>query len=339
MRSLSATIASLAAGSVTPWWSGATTTRPPGREVARPPSVGDDRQVEALVAEQGGQARGRPVAVGGDDDAVAVGQQLGQPGDEAGAVADDRPPAGGLRRPGVSGDSGDRVHRPRGVTVAQQAIRARRAGGGTPCRGRAPTSRRAPAPGRPPRPAGRRPGRACGRGSTSSTLARSRQDVGEQASRRRPATAASSPSRRTARPRRGAPTARGPMARGRRGGGRARGRRRSAISSRAGKISASARSAVDRWSLTPKRRQPVDLVAPQVDAHGGVGRGREDVDDGAAPGELAAVLDEVLAAVPEARRAGRRARLGRHAARVGRMIGSTVGGAPGRGAAAGRGRR
>ena len=46
-------------------------------------------------------------------------------------------------------------------------------------------------------------------------------------------------------------------------------------------------------------REAVDLVTPQVDANRGVGRGREDVDDRPATGELAAVLDEVLAAVAE----------------------------------------
>ena len=43
--------------------------------------------------------------------------------------------------------------------------------------------------------------------------------------------------------------------------------------------------------------EPVDLVAPQVDAHGPVGGGREDVDDRAAHRHLAAVLDLLLAAV------------------------------------------
>ena len=46
-------------------------------------------------------------------------------------------------------------------------------------------------------------------------------------------------------------------------------------------------------------RQAVDLVAPQVDAHGFVVGTREDVDDRAAPRELAAVLDDGLAPVPE----------------------------------------
>ena len=43
--------------------------------------------------------------------------------------------------------------------------------------------------------------------------------------------------------------------------------------------------------------QPVDLVAPQVDAHRHVGRGGEHVDDPPAHGELPAVLDLVLAPV------------------------------------------
>ena len=49
----------------------------------------------------------------------------------------------------------------------------------------------------------------------------------------------------------------------------------------------------------PERRQPVDLVAPQVDADRCVGGRGVHVDDRATPGELATVLDEFLAAVPE----------------------------------------
>ena len=48
-----------------------------------------------------------------------------------------------------------------------------------------------------------------------------------------------------------------------------------------------------------ERRQPVDLVAPQVDAHGCLGGGRKDVDDRPAPSELAAVLDELLTTIAE----------------------------------------
>jgi hypothetical protein len=67
--------------------------------------------------------------------------------------------------------------------------------------------------------------------------------------------------------------------------------------------------------------EPVDLVTPQVDADRRVGRRGEDVDDRAAPGELAAVLDELLAAVSEADELGREVvgvddRTGMHAHRL-----------------------
>ena len=53
-----------------------------------------------------------------------------------------------------------------------------------------------------------------------------------------------------------------------------------------------------------ERREAVHLVAPQVDAHGRVARGWEDVDDGPAPGHLAAVLHQLLAAVAHGHQAG-----------------------------------
>ncbi len=58
---------------------------------------------------------------------------------------------------------------------------------------------------------------------------------------------------------------------------------------------------VERAALVVDRElgEPIDLVAPQVDADGCVGGGRKDVDDGAALGDLAAVLDELLTAVAE----------------------------------------
>ena len=60
------------------------------REVAGAAAV--HGQVEAVVAQQRGQPVGRRLAVGGDDDAVAAGEQLGEPGDEPRPVADDRTP-------------------------------------------------------------------------------------------------------------------------------------------------------------------------------------------------------------------------------------------------------
>ena len=80
---------------------------------------------------------------------------------------------------------------------------------------------------------------------------------------------------------------------------------------------------MERWSLTLNVGQPVDLVAPQVDADRGVGGRREHVDDRAAPRELAAVLDQLLAAVAERRRAVRQARRDRRSSLGRTTIGST----------------
>ena len=52
-----------------------------------------------------------------------------------------------------------------------------------------------------------------------------------------------------------------------------------------------------RWSATEKIGEPVDLVAPEIDAHRMVGGRRVDVDDRAAHRDLAAALDLVLAPV------------------------------------------
>ena len=95
-------------------------------------------------------------------------------------------------------------------------------------------------------------------------------------------------------------------------------RRRSGSARGPGRCSASARSSVERWSLTPKRVSRSTSSPHRSMRIGRVGGRREDVDDRAAPGELAAVLDELLAAVAELRRAGRRARRGRRRRRGGR---------------------
>ncbi len=61
------------------------------REVAAGAPV--DGQVEAVVAQEGGEAIGGALAVGGHDDAVPVGEQLGQPAHQPGPVADHGTPA------------------------------------------------------------------------------------------------------------------------------------------------------------------------------------------------------------------------------------------------------
>ena len=104
---------------------------------------------------------------------------------------------------------------------------------------------------------------------------------------------------------------------------RARAPRRSGSSSRAGKIHASATSCVRALVGDRERREPVDLVAPEVDAHGMVVGRRVHVDDRAAHRDLAARLDLVLAPVAHRRRAGRRARRGRRGRPARTTIGST----------------
>ena len=106
------------------------------------------------------------------------------------------------------------------------------------------------------------------RGSTRRTRASGRAGRTGRA-RRRSATAATTPCPRRRRPRPAAPTAPGPTARPRPGSA-ARARTSSVgSSSRQGKISTHSTSPVERWSVTEKRGEAVDLVAPQVDAHRG----------------------------------------------------------------------
>ena len=86
----------------------------------------------------------------------------GSAGDEAGRRRRRPAPSPTPRRRACPGDSGAEsiVH---GATRGRRAGGpGRRAGAGTACRGRAPTSTPAPWPGRPPRRAGRWPGRASG---------------------------------------------------------------------------------------------------------------------------------------------------------------------------------
>ena len=78
--------------------------------------------------------------------------------------------------------------------------------------------------------------------------------------------------------------------------------------------------------------QPVDLVAPEVDADRLLGGGGEHVDDAAPHGQLATVLDDRLAPVAHGRPAGHQL-VDRHAVALGHDDRS--GGGPPRGPAAG----
>jgi hypothetical protein len=78
------------------WRSSKTPTPSPARlrQVGR--GAVDDGQVDAVVEQDFAQAGRRPGPVGGDDDAVAVGDQLRKPSSQPGAITDDRSPAGRL---------------------------------------------------------------------------------------------------------------------------------------------------------------------------------------------------------------------------------------------------
>ena len=130
--------------------------------------------------------------------------------------------------------------------------RGRRAGGGRWCRRRGPTSTPACGRGRPLRPADRGPDPRIRRGSTNTTLAlggntsvrscSSSTSQGSQLSM--PSNSAPSANRsHCSRPHGSSPTRRAARARTASVG----------ITSRAGKTQTSARSSVERWSLTPKR--------------------------------------------------------------------------------------
>ena len=123
VRSVSATTASLAAGSVTPRCSGATTTCPPGSvEVAG---------VAAIDAAGRGRGRGsssarrsaEPVAVGGDDDAVAARRAARASRATRPAPSPTTGPSPTPRTTGVSGRlrAPSRASRPRRVP-AEQAV-------------------------------------------------------------------------------------------------------------------------------------------------------------------------------------------------------------------------
>ena len=199
----------------------------------------------------------------------------------------------------MSGDSGDESIDHGASLPGEDPVGRRRGGGGTACRGRAPTSRPAPWPGRPPRRAGRRPGRASAAarrarpwptpGSTSVSSCSRSVSHGSQLSMPSNSSALAEALPLLAAPRLGADELRRPGP-ARRRWGSARG---------PGRCSASARSSVERWSLTPKRVRRSTSSPHRSMRIGLVAGRREDVDDRAPAGELAAVLDELLAAVAE----------------------------------------
>ena len=224
-----------------------------------------------------------PVAVGGDDDAVLLGEQLAQPFVEPARVADDRAPAGGLDDRRVRASPASSRSSRTSPLDASRRSGDRRAGGGTSCRGRGPTSRRAPWRGRPPRRAARSPGRACAAARRSTTLACVGQHVGEQLvvvdEPRQPrlhaveVQALGEALPLLAAPRLGGDELVGPAT-------DVVGRHQLAGREDHHLVEVVGRALV----VDAERRQAVDLVAPQVDADRGVGGRREDVDDRARAG-------------------------------------------------------
>ncbi len=147
-----------------------------------------------------------------------------------------------------------------------------------------------------------------------------RQQVRQDAARSAPRRAATTPCRRTGRPRArrshtDAPHGGAPPALGRRTAALGEDELTAAVDGD--------RVEVPRRALVAdgERGEAVDLVAPQVDADRLVRRRGEHVDDAAAHRELPAVLDLVLAPVPARHQLGQRA----HRARAGRPARTTTG--------------
>ncbi len=249
-----------------------------------------------------------PDAVGRDDDPVLLGDQLGQPLGQPFAVADHRAPTRGLhhRRVGLVGRRAQCPHR---LRAAEQSI-----GVGVEARELAVG---VASPG-----GGQRAGEVVFLGEQivgpvahaprldEGDLARRGQQIGDQrVAVDQPGQPALHPVEHGALgesfPLLAAPWLVGDERRGTGPNGVARQQLARREDANLGEIVGAA-LVVDR-----ELGQPVDLVAPQVDADRCVGGRRVHVDDRAAPGDLAAMLDEIFAAVAEcdqACRAGHRDR-------------------------------
>ena len=256
----------------------------------------DHRQIEPVVEEHLVHSGRRAGGVGGDDDAVAVAQQRRQPSGEGGAVAGERAPPRRFHHRGRRG-LGRRVDRPERAGVRQQAVGLGVQAGEPAVDG--------PTPGR--RQRGRQVvllGEQVGDAVTGAArldqhdLGVGRQHVGQQRLlRRQPRQPALHAVEQLAlgetlpllaTPGLGGDEATRPLAHGLVG------------QQLAGREDVHLVEVGDRSLVVDaERRQTVDVVAPQVDAHRHVAAGGVHVDDLAASGELAAMLHQLLAAVPE----------------------------------------
>ena len=254
-------------------------------------------EVEAALAQQLGQPTSAARAIGGDDDPVLLGDQLGQPLGQPLAVADHRAPTRGLhhRRVGVFGRRAQGPHRLRapeqaiGVGVQPRELAVGVAG---------------------PR-GGQRASEVVFLGEQivgpvahaprfdEGDLARCGQQVGDQrVAVDQPRQPALHPIEHGALcqafPLLASPRLLGYECLGAGANGLAGQQLARREDAHFGEVVGAA-LIVDR-----ELGQAIDLVAPQVDADRRVGGRREHVDDRAAPGDFAAVLDEVFAAVAEA---------------------------------------
>ncbi len=255
-----------------------------------------DGEVELVVEQDLPKSCSAAGAVGGDDDAVACREQVPQPVGEPGAVAADRPPTARLDDRGV-GRFGRRVDRPERADPAEQLVRFGVQAGELLVRVARPGRRERL---REVGLLGEQVGGAVAHASglDEQDLGRVGQHVGEQhvvvdepGHPRLHAVEVSALGELLpllASPRLGTDQLLGASA-------DLGGRHELAGGEDQRLVEVGLRALV----VDPEGRQAVDLVAPQVDADRRVGRRRVDVDDRAATGELAPVLDQLLAAVAE----------------------------------------
>jgi hypothetical protein len=285
--------------------------RPPGRalipallaegEAPAPAGAVTDRVVEhreghALLREGGGEAGGRAPPVGRDHDREPPAQEVAHLAGEAGGVAEHRVPATGLDR-GRVGMVGGRYDRPRRRPGAGQQAVERQVETGP-----LPVGRRPPSLGERRGEGGLLLGQLGGPVAHPPGLDQKHLGIGAHQVEQG-VLAVGEPRQPRLHPVEGEALGQSlPLVPPPRLG---RHQRRRPGPDLVGGQHLPAREDLD--AVDPLRRalvghrelgEAVDLVAPQVDAHGAVGGRGEHVDDRAPAGHLAAVLDDVLAAVP-----------------------------------------
>ena len=260
-------------------------------------AVAGDRELEVLVEQDLAQPLGRPGAVGSHRDRESVGEEAAESVGQSGAVAADRAPPGRLHERGV-GRLGRGVDRPEaGVAAGEQvvgrSVQPRELLVGVACPGRRQGFRQVVL-------LGEQVGRPVAHAAwfDQDRLGLGREHIGQQHvlvdEPRHPrlhaveVRALRQPLPLFPAPRLRADQGRGPVA-------HVVGRHQFSGGEDQRLVEVGDRPLV----VDAERGEAVDLVAPQVDADRCVGRRRVHVDDRSTPRELAPVLDELFAAVPE----------------------------------------